>query len=97
MLCYMQTHGSYLNGTRIQPNKPKQLVNGSSLTFGTSKTCYKLLSESSGAGKGLMQASSASIGKNAWEVLLMQHCAHLINGWVQASACALAQGQSAST
>lgn len=54
MLCYMQTHGTHLDGKKIQPNKPKQLVNGSSLTFGTSTRCYKLLSESSGAGKGLI-------------------------------------------
>ena len=54
MLSYMQTHGTYLNGKKIQPNKPKQLAKGSSLTFGTSTRCYKLLSESSGAGKGLI-------------------------------------------
>ena len=60
MLCYMQTHGTYLSGKRIQPNKPKQLVNGSSLTFGTGTCRYKLLSDSSGAGKDLRFASPIS-------------------------------------
>ncbi len=60
ILCYMQTHGTYLNGRRIQPNKPKQLVDGSTLTFGTSTCRYKLLSESSGAGKDLKSASPIS-------------------------------------
>ena len=44
-----------------------------------------------------MKGLSAGICKNAWEVLLMQRRAHLNNRRFRVSACALAQGQSAST
>lgn len=45
----VQTQGTFLDSRRLQPNKPKQLIDGSVLTFGTSSLCYLVNCDSAGA------------------------------------------------
>ena len=45
----LQTQGTFLNSKKVQPNKPKQLTDGSVLSFGTSSTRYVISCDSAGA------------------------------------------------
>ena len=47
-LSLLQTQGTFLDSKRLQPNKPKQLADGSVLTFGTSSVRYVVKCDSAG-------------------------------------------------